>query len=493
MKSIVEIFLENEKKNPNKICIVDDLGEHSYHEVYVFMKKVLSFFNEKKYDRGSRVLVECDQNYRFLGLNFACDLFGLVFVPLENGCVENRIMEIVVDTKPCLIVSNRNLELDTKVVSYAEVEFVKEYLDDEAVHILSSKIKLSEVGQILYTTGTTGKSKGIEITHKNNIALAENIFYGVRMKQENVEWIPLPVSHSHGLRSLYADIFSGGTVLLSNGLADIGKIYDMLKKYDVTGMDLSPSAASMLLFLSRGRFSEFAKQLTYIQLGTAILSEDVKVGLKKEFIGVPIYNCYGSTESGRSCLYECSREEKERKFCIGKPSRNASFIVVDENREIISSSENHLGFLACKGAMNMKGYYRNSELTAEVTEDGYIYSNDEGYIDDEGYIYVLGRRGDIINFGGIKISPTEIEEIVIRHPNVVDCACGSKKDRISGEAPFLYLQLEDETIFSEQEFREFILENIDANKRPTAWKIVSSIPRTYNGKIQRAKIRDGKW
>lgn len=173
-------------------------------------------------------------------------------------------------------------------------------------------------------------------------------------------------------------------------------------------------------------------------------------------------------------------------LCIGKPAKNAHFIVVDENRNEICSSEDNLGFLASSGPINMKGYFKAPELTASAMANGYIYTKDLGYIDEDGYIYMLGRKDDIINYGGVKIAPEEIESVIIQNPVIRDCACIPVKDALTGQAPKLFIVLNgDEGDYDQKEFKNFLAANIDANKQPKYIEIIDSIPRTFNGKIRR--------
>ena len=242
----------------------------------------------------------------------------------------------------------------------------------------------------------------------------------------------------------------------------------------------------MLLKLSRGRFSEFAGQLDYVQVGTAYLNDEIKENLRATFPGTRLYNCYGSTESGRSCFLDFSGNE-DRKHCIGKPAVNAQFFVTNANHEIIHSDEKHTGLIATRGAMNMKGYWKQKELTESVMKDGYIFSKDEGYIDDKGYVYVLGRADDVINFRGIKIAPDEIEEVAADYPGILDCACIAKPDKVSGEVPILVVDTDEET-FDHKAMMQYLRRRVDPDKIPQKIVICHQIPRSYNGKLQRKKL-----
>lgn len=419
----------------------------------------------------------------YLVLELACWMLGAIFVPVEEDAAPQRVLDIAEETEPVLFVTDREPE-EKKLLQIS-----RSYEDMLTGQPLSKagrySLKESDTAEILYTTGTTGKSKGVELTHLADMALAQNVAEGVKMKEGNVELLPLPLSHAMGLRCVYANYTKGGCVLLVNGVSQVRHIYELVKNYHATGMDLSPTAAAVLMKLSRGRFSEFADQLDFIHLGTAYLNDEVKENLRKTFPGVRLYNVYGSTESGRSCYYEFSKSD--RRHCIGLPGVNATFMVADEDHHEIHSDKDHMGFIACKGPMNMKGYFKQPELTQSVLKDGYLFTRDEGYIDQDGYVYILGRADDVINFRGIKIAPDEIEEVAMDYPGVKDCACIPKKDSLSGQIPVLVVDM-DEEAYDRKAFMQFLREHVDADKVPAKIVLFHDIPRSFNGKLQRKKL-----
>ena len=402
--SVLSIFREAAKNSPDALCIVDADGEHTYGQMMRDAEGAAAFLRAKGADLERCVIASYDGKAHYLSLEIACWLIGAIFVPVEDDAADERILSIYQETDPVLFVSDRkpaSEDLNRITASYVELS-EGEPVRDAVYYVPTGE----ETAEILFTTGTTGKSKGVELTHANDVALAQNVAEGVHMRDGNRELIPLPLSHAHAIRTLYAIYSKHGAALLVRGVTQVRRIYELMRDYHATAIDLSPTAASVLLKLSRGRFSEFAGQLDYVQVGTAYLNDEIKENLRATFPGTRLYNCYGSTESGRSCFLDFSGNE-DRKHCIGKPAVNAQFFVTNANHEIIHSDEKHTGLIATRGAMNMKGYWKQKELTESVMKDGYIFSKDEGYIDDKGYVYVLGRADDVINFRGIKIAPDD--------------------------------------------------------------------------------------
>lgn len=483
-KTIVEMVYNNSIQNKERLFLVDNIKAYTYEDGWKEICKAYERLLDMNVKKGDCILTECTQDARFIFCDFACNLIGAYFVPIEHKASLDRIVSIAEETEALLYITEDEIDVPCSCVLFSNI-FDDEYILKNTSYEFP---KLDDTAEILYTTGTTGKSKGIEITHLNNIALAENISFGTKMREGNVELIPLPLSHSHALRCLYANLYRNGTVIIKDGVIRVKEIYDAIKNYNVTAMDLSPTAVSVLLRLSRGKFSEFNNQLDYIQIGTAPLPEETKEALIEQFKNVRLYNFYGSTESGRSCVLDFNSDEN-KKYCVGLPTKNAHFIVVDDNGNEIKSSKDNTGLLACAGKMNMKGYWKMPELTEKTIINGYIFSQDESYIDEEGYVYVLGRKSDIINYKGIKIAPEEIESAAEGFKGLVDCACVPMEDSVAGQVPKLFVSVKNKEKFDKKEFLDYISSHIDGNKMPKLVEIIDEIPRTSNGKLQRNKLK----
>lgn len=463
--------------------MVDSKGrEFSYGQAWSIVKKIAAgLMNRQGIVARNTIMVECNQNAEFLFINFACELIGAIFIPVEAEASVERKSLICKETKSVLWLYNcEPLEFITSIEQKSTLLW-----NEENMPVMFPDRHV--ITQILYTTGTTGKSKGIALTNMANMALAENIKYGVNMKEDNVELIPLPISHSHGLRCCYANLLNGSTIVLTDGLLRIKDIFRMFDQYSISAMDLSPGAVELLLKLSKGKFWEYGRRLDYIQIGTASLSEELKEKLINELDGVRLYNFYGSTESGRSCVFEFSKN-LGMKNCIGRATKNAEIMFADEEGNAMQATREKPGLLASKGPMNMQCYWGNPELTKQVLREGYVFTNDLGYIDSNGYIFVLGRNDDVINCNGIKIAPEEIEDVAKEYEGVLDAACVPRKDVIAGQVPKLFIQVVKQEQFLLGEFAKYLGNRLDGNKVPKEIVFAEKIPRTFNGKIQRNKL-----
>ena len=501
--SIVENLAHNAIKSPDSLCLADERRSITYKQAWDGICGLAMELSRRGVAKGCCVVIESNQSADYMIWVFAIQLLGAISVPLEKNAATGRVLEIAKETEAVLHVGAREIpELTIPHMDISDAEaFALGQITDGVYRGSIEDLDLiafpasADVAEILFSTGTTGKSKGIVLTHANNVALAENVCTGVRMKQDNVELIPMPTSHSHGLRRTYANMANGSSVVFADNIMLLKNVFGLMDKYHVTSMDLSPSILNIFFKLSKDRLGDYAEVLDYIQLGSAPLSEEDKAHLSRILPATRLYNFYGSTEAGCSCLMDFNDADGaacagRAPGCIGRPAVNARFIVVDENRRPIRSSRDRLGFLASRGAINMKEYFKDPELTAQATDGEYIYTKDLGYIDEEGYVYMLGRKDDVINFGGVKISPEEIESQVIKSEVVKDCACVPVDDAITGQAPKLFIALEPDAEYDAKAFRAFLSKVLDANKQPKFVEIIDRIPRTFNGKIKRNELRE---
>lgn len=484
-QSVIEIIANHSITNPDKLCVSDGKQELTYADVWNFVCGFAASLQKCGVKKGDCVVVECNQRSNYVVCEFAVQYLGATFVPLEKNAAVSRMMEIIRDTNAKVLVGTTNVPELTET-TFIDIDTVLDARLETSVQDASFPDG-QDVAEILFSTGTTGKSKGIVLTHRNDVALAENVKYGTEMKPDNIELIPMPLSHSHGLRRMYGNMLNGSTVILADGVMLLGKVFEMIDRYHVTAMDLSPTMLSIIFKLSKDKLGEYANQFDYIQLGSAPLAEEDKLHLCRLLPHSRLYNFYGSTEAGCSCILEFN-SMSGRTGCIGKATVNAKFIVVDDDRNVIQSSKDNLGLLASCGDINMKEYFNEPELTAQTMKDGFIYTKDLGYIDEDGFIYMLGRKDDVINFGGIKISPEEIESVVSKHPIVKDCALVPAMDPITGQAPKLFIALEDGAEYDNKEFKAFLSREIDGNKQPKFVEVIDEIPRTFNGKIIRKDL-----
>lgn len=481
--SILEAILHYAQLTPSKLCISDGQQDFTYEEFINLVKRLAAYFIHNGVKRDDKVVVEAIQSPFFVAVEMALHAIGAVFVPMEKNCAHEKLVKIA------------NICGGKQIISVAPIDGYKGLTYDMLRQCdcnLLEDIELPDpngISEILFSTGTTGKEKGVVLTHKSSVAVAENILYGTAMRNSNIELIPSPLNHSHGLRSYYANMIVGGTVIAIDGVMDVDFFFRTIEKYNVNSIDLVPTALSIILKLSDDQFGKYKNQLRFMEFGSAPMLDEDRCKIISLLPDVPLYNFYGSTEAGRATVYNFNSPVFKNK-CIGKPTHNSNIMIVDDDKNVIKSSKDNVGLIACSGSMCMVEYFEDEAETKTVFVDGVVYTNDEAYFDEDGDIILLGRRGDVINIGGKKVSPEEIESVAKLIPGVEDCGCISIADSIAGNVPKLFVQMKSEVEFDSKKIHDFLAFKLEPYKVPTQIVSIEKIPRTYNGKLSRKELKN---
>ncbi len=484
--SIIEAVCEHAKNKPDTIAVFDANVSYTYAELFEASKKAAcNIKNICGVKKGDYVVVECTQAARHMVLCMACQMLEVVFVPFEKGATVDRVESMYKETESkVLITENDYSAVDS---SYAIADLMAEPDEKLYSEFTYNFPETESVAEILFSTGTTGKPKGIMISHRADVACAENVMVGSKFEDDAVELVPLYISHAHGIRTCYACFVKGCTLGVMDGVTNVGLFFKMIEEHNVTALDLSPTLGKMLVKIAKRGLIKISEQIKYIELGTAVLDDELKNDLKALFPNSRLYNFYGSTEAGRCCVYDFNKEDYT--VCIGYPACHAQFMIVDENRNIIKATAENPGLVAISGDMLMSGYFKSPELSAQTVVDGVLYTSDLGYIDDDGRVYVFGRADDVINYKGIKIAPEEIEVPASEYPGIKDLGCIAMEDKLCGFVPKLFISVESED-FDKAAFIAFLKERLDVMRVPASVEIIDEIPRSSNGKLLRKKLRE---
>ncbi len=479
-KSILEALKFFSMKTPGKLCLADMDEKVTYSQYYGRICGTADFLLKKGIKAGDKVVMSAQQTVGYLTACHAVQMAGGIFVPLEKNAGTDRVNEIIERTGAALYIGPEAVDICPRLDAAALPKLCR---DGEPCALPEA----DGDSMILFTTGTTGASKGILLTHSSEVAVAENVKYGVEMKENNVEIIPMPMNHSFAIRRYFADMINGSTALLLDGTVFVENFFHMMDKYKATSFAMAPAALAIILKLSGDRLGRYGKQLDYIQFGSAPIPETEKKKLLELLPECRLYNIYGTTEAGCACVLNFNSKEN-RPGCIGRPTVNSKFTFSDENGRIFEAKENRPGCLVCSGGMTMKGYFNDPCLTKSVMKDGGVYSNDIGYVGGDGLIYLIGRADDVINTGGNKIAPGEIEELANSFPGVAESACVPVGDPLLGSVPKLFIAADKEV--DTTLLYSYLSEKLEKYKLPKSIVQIDKLPRTYNGKIWRSKLKE---
>ena len=486
MDSIVSAVAKFAKERPDRVAVIANDNEITYAQLWKEIQGFAEYIKSFGFKEGSRIIVKSDSDIWFAVSCFAIQLTGNVHVPLEKSIGVKGLEDVASQLGAAMVISNTDIQGDFVSVDSDKVRALGEENYKEGLEFNFPTKEMT--CDILFTTGTTGKSKGVVISHRAVVAVSENVQYGAEIPDDNVYLVPAPINHASAIRKLYVSMLTGTTVVLLDGFKDIRKFYNYIEKYKVTSILMPPAAVRMLLVLSKKELAKYSGQLHHIHTGSAAFPEADKELLCSLLPDTRLYFAYGSSEAGCVSMFDYSKH-KGLISCVGKPNKNAHIFIVDDNRQEIKSSQTNQGLIAISGGMTMTEYFEEPELTKEVLVDGVVYTNDMGYIDENGFVYMLGRRGDVISIGGLKIAPTEVENIVLRFPGIAECACFAIEDRMGGCVPKLNIVEEKGADVDINELKKHMASYLEAFKVPKLVAKVEEIPKTSNGKIDRKVLK----
>lgn len=491
--SVVEYICHYANETPDVPAVIAGGSAITYRELWRLVRGFACYLRQKAgVNRGDIVLVKASQTVEYVIEYYGVQLAGGIFAPVENTSSGESFEKIVMELSPRLIaVEPKDLESDAswkdKCISNTDIcRIAEHYVDEEKKEEFVFPAS-EDLAVIMFTTGTTGVSKGVIHTQRSMLATVENMMYGTQLKRGTDILTPGPMNHSGPIRKMTMAGVNGSAAILLNGLKNMRAFFDALGQAKApVGCSLVSSALSVIFSMTGDKIGEYEEKIDFIISDGEPLREINRQRLRRLLPQTRLYCNYGSTEAGSVCMYDYNLFPG-KKNCIGRAGPNSPMFTVDDNGVPFKSTEERPGRLACKGSLVMQGYWNAPELTAEVMRDGMVCTNDIGYIDDEGFIYILGRQGDVINVGGLKVAPTEVEELVLAYPAVADCICVPMDDAISGKAVKLCVVLKQGASLNTKELRSFLTEHLENYKVPKRIVSIDVVPRTYNGKLDRKR------
>ena len=311
------------------------------------------------------------------------------------------------------------------------------------------------------------------ISHRTILADAENLIAGQGFKHETVFVINGPLNHIGSLSKVYPVIMQGGTIILVDGLKDINRFFAAFDyPSDKMATFLVPASIRILIQLSADRLKALADKIDFIETGAAAISQADMETLCRLLPKSRLYNTYASTETGIISTYNYN-DGRCLAGCLGKPMPHSQIIITPG------------GLIACKGDTLMSGYVGDPERTATILRDHTVFTSDLGSIDADGMLHLKGREDDVINVGGFKVSPTEVEDAALAHPDIKDCICIATDHPIMGKALKLLVVMKNGKELQKRPLALFLKERLEAYKIPQLYEQVPAVQRTYNGKLNR--------
>jgi len=484
---VLRPILRNLIWHPTRTAVIDDQRTWSCFHLYAGALH-LSRLIERTTDR-ERIGIILPTSGLFPMSMVATWMLGRTIVPL-NYLLKNEDLEYVIGDAEldCIITVTPMLDFVNGVPDNVTCVKLDEHRDDFRGIPLPRRARSRPddfVATLLYTSGTSGRPKGVMLTSGNLASNVQQIRAYIDFTAAERFLGVLPQFHSFGLNVLTVLPLSVGARVIYTARFMPKRILQLLKDHRPSVMIAIPSMYNALLNTKSADADHFTS-LKYIVSGGEPLPEAVFDGFREKF-SVTINEGYGLTET--SPVTHWCRPDEHRRHSVGRalPQVEQKVIAPDNGASLPANED---GEICLRGPNIMKGYYQLAEETANVLdEDGFFHTGDMGRIDDDGFLYITGRIKEMLIIGGENVFPREIEEVLNRHPSVRDSAVIGMQDESRGEVPLAFVELLDEATFDETALRSHCREGLAQYKVPREIRHVEALPRNATGKILRRELR----
>jgi long-chain acyl-CoA synthetase len=393
---------------------------------------MLAYWLEKEVGRDKHIVLISVNNLFFITSYLAIIKSGNICIPLDPYIEKENFKYIDELTNPVIIFLTRDIEkklsLESNKCIFPDTSF--EPFSKE-VNLFDIDFNKERTAEIIFTSGSTGKPKGVMISHKNLIANTESIVKYLKLSQDDRMLVVLPFYYCYGLSLFHTHLRAGGSIVFNNSFIFLGSIIRDLKENKCSGFAGVPSHFQILLRKSESFKQTKFPDLKYVTQAGGKLASIFIDEFRESFPEVKFIVMYGQTEATARLSYLPPELYEMKKGSMGKGIPGVELKVINEKGELVKPGET--GEVIARGNNIMIGYFADEEGTRNAIRNGWLYTGDLGTVDKDGYIYLTARKKEIIKVRGKRISPKEIEAIILEIAEVIDCSVEGLDDEIEGE------------------------------------------------------------
>ncbi len=506
---VTNYLIASAERHPGKNALFYGSRSFTYLELLASSQKIASWLNEFRFDAGFRGAILNDDAFEYISAYFAILLAGGVVVGLNTQTSDAELSHVLDDCGASVLFTankfNRYLKsalprcslLKALVLSglreeLAGLESCVQQDLGELNHCpctASSPLPRRssyDFAQIIYTSGTTGKPKGVVLRHANLIANTTSIVSYLQLQPNDKVMAVLPFHYSYGNSVLLTHLAVGGSLVVNQSFLYPNVILQQMVEQEVTGFSGVPSTFAILL--SRSALAAYSfPTLRYLTQAGAAMSPELARQLNQAFPTANIYIMYGQTEASARLAYLDPAELVQRPGSIGKSIPGVELTLRDRMGKIVNPGE--IGEIVACGENIMAGYWNRPEETREVLRPEGLWTGDLARSDEEGFLYIVSRKSDLIKCGSHRIAPKEIEDVLATHSAVHEAAVIGIPDEILDERIRACVVLRPEADYSVKDLLVHCRKYLPLYKVPHEVVVLENLPRTTTGKIKKSELR----
>jgi long-chain acyl-CoA synthetase len=500
MSTLVQLWEEAERARPEKIVLISSGQRLTYREVGERIRKLRAAFELRWHlQPGDIVALLLPNSIEFVVSYFAIVMAGGIVQPLDERLSSPEFRSLLLDSRARFLIVHRSLWPKLKEASgslqhiegilgigitHEEAARYDEWLASDVVAPHDSPVNSDTIAELMYTSGTTGEPKAAMRSHRNVRAASRNARKGFGYSSQDIIAIVMPLSHSSALVSQMMPLveLSGTLVILSK--FDAPTLLTTIKNERVTCMRAVPAMIKLLLALPDFCMEQLPS-LRMVINSSAAIDPDLYVALKQRFRNVQIMNSYGLTEAS-TCTILPDADALARADSIGIPIDGVDMCVMDHQGN--SLQHNEIGEICVRGEHVFSGYRGKPQETEATFVRGWLRTGDLGYRDADGYFYLQGRQSEMINCGGRKVIPQEVEACIRQIVEVADVVVVSMAHRVLGHVVKALVVLRTPNSLDAKVIIRHCSRSLANYKVPFSVEFVSEVPRNSLGKVLRREV-----
>jgi Acyl-CoA synthetases (AMP-forming)/AMP-acid ligases II len=478
-------YFFNESKELEKDFVLGATERASFQQIYGWSLRLAEYLRINAGESNHIIIMS--QNSLFFIVSYLGILkSGNICVPL-NPLLEQDNLNYIVSLTHCrwsFISQNGSsaFTLPVTVINETGLDTILSQTPEHGFDTRDDNFDENRVAEIIFTSGSTGAPKGVMLSHRNLRANTASIIEYLLLTSADISAVVLPFYYCYGLSVLHTHLKVGGSMVLNNNFVLLGSVIDNLLKYKCTGFAGVPSHYQILLRKSKTFTSSVFPHLRYVTQAGGKLHPTFITEFTQAFPQIDFFVMYGQTEATARLSFLPPQLLAGKKGSIGKGIPGVTLQVLNEQGMPVKAGET--GEIAAKGENVMVGYFKDADSTAEVLKDGWLYTGDMATVDEDGFIYIVARKKEIMKVAGNRVSPKEIEEVILTLPEVLDCTVREVNDELQGEAIKATVVLIDshDTEFVKEKILKCCREKLSLYKIPRFWEFTEKLQVASTGK-----------
>lgn len=506
-------FLEQSANRfPDKVYLIHNDMAFDYRTINLWADRIARWLVKHGLKKGDRVLMLLDNSPEYVASYYGILKGGGVSVPINPDNVADEVYYLISECEAKAVIIGRNVlkwiekalppppmaefvivttkKYPQKLAENRYLETFEEIIGNDKLDdvTIQNDTKENELASLIYTSGTTGRPKGVMLSHHNLIANTNSIVEYLKLTENDRVMAVLPFFYSYGNSLLQTHTAVGGSLVLHNGFTFPNLIVEKMIKYRCSGFAGVPTTYALLMYRSTFRENSYP-DLRYVTIAGGALPVATLKELAEIVKPAVVIPMYGQTEASARLSYLPPQYFYQKIGSIGIAIPGVTLKVLREDGTPVKPG-GEIGEIVAQGENIMLGYWKQPEETQKVLRKEGLWTGDLAWIDEDGFIYIVARKKDIIKSGAYRISPGQIEEVLAEHPGVAEACVVGEPDDILGEAIVAFVVPKPDHSLDPKELATICRKKLPSYQVPKRFEIVEGLPKTTSGKIKKQELRD---